>query len=387
MMVGDISINSPEFASRAQVEYIRDFYHDFEDAAFSVTGFNDKGKHFTEYLDLESAAKTFLIHEFSKNHDGGASSFYIWKPSDSDSDGKMRFGPVWDLDNSFGNGSSWWNYLNMDLSDPEGFWMSKSIQRYGTYVIYAGLFQHQEFHDALLDCWDEFADAVEILLGNKPSDDDSYSLKSIAEYEEMVASSAEMNYQIREKIIFHPEGKGNDYTELRQGAYSNGIDYIRQFAEKRFEFLTDIFTRMKNGEIFLEELPEPPVIQTEHFEMPPEGDTPVYYYNSEGWSSVIGIWIVEMFDGGGWSGYNMNTRKDLHNGWWEFYPPSLEDEIKIAFINEFSMGEDYTSTKIVTGEKVYFWGDMSNDGGEDAPGHTYEEAVAKWGHAPKNDAD
>ena len=238
-LAGEISINSPEHATKAQVEYISNFYHEMEEAVFSPTGLNSVNKHFTEYLDLTSAAKMFLIQEFAKNLDGGAASFYMYKTSDIDGDGKLHLGPVWDFDNTFGNGSSSWNRLRMDLSDPRGWWMTESTQRFGFKTIFAGLFQHEEFRTAVMEAWPVFASQVEILLGYQPSDDDPHALKSLSEYEEFVTSSANMNFKRVERIVYDPEGLGDTATEARRyGSYADGINYLRWFIEQRFTFMT-----------------------------------------------------------------------------------------------------------------------------------------------------
>ena len=51
-----IGIDGPEYASKAQVEYIRSFVQDMEDAIYSDTGYNAKGKHYSEYIDMDSLA-------------------------------------------------------------------------------------------------------------------------------------------------------------------------------------------------------------------------------------------------------------------------------------------------------------------------------------------
>lgn len=101
-----IGIDSPEYASKAQTEYIRTFVQDMEDAIYSDTGYNAKGKHYSDYLDTESLIKAYLIQEISENIDATFSSFYMWKDSDVTGDGKIHFGPAWDFDLSYNNFSA-----------------------------------------------------------------------------------------------------------------------------------------------------------------------------------------------------------------------------------------------------------------------------------------
>lgn len=96
-----ITIKEPENASKAQSKYIFDYYKEFEDALYSPTGFNSKGKYYTDYIDLEELAQAYIVQEFTENFDGCSSSFYLYKDS---GDEKFHLGPTWDLDLALGNG-------------------------------------------------------------------------------------------------------------------------------------------------------------------------------------------------------------------------------------------------------------------------------------------
>ncbi|WP_303836489.1 CotH kinase family protein [Ruminococcus flavefaciens] len=98
-----IGIDGPEYASKAQVEYIRSFVQDMEDAIYSDNGYNAKGKHYSDYLDEESLIIAYLVQEISENIDATYSSFYLWKDSDFTGDGKMHFSPAWDFDLAYNN--------------------------------------------------------------------------------------------------------------------------------------------------------------------------------------------------------------------------------------------------------------------------------------------
>ncbi len=98
-----IGIDGPEYASKAQVEYIRGFVQDFEDALYSSTGYNSKGKHYSDYIDVDSFIKAYLAEEISENIDATFSSFYFWKDSDKTGDGKLHFSPSWDHDLAYDN--------------------------------------------------------------------------------------------------------------------------------------------------------------------------------------------------------------------------------------------------------------------------------------------
>ena len=98
-----VQIDGPKYASKKQVEYIRGFMQDLEDAIYSEDGYNSKGKHYTDYIDADSLALAYLVLEISQNIDGTTTSFYFWKDSDQRGDGKLHCGPVWDFDLAFYN--------------------------------------------------------------------------------------------------------------------------------------------------------------------------------------------------------------------------------------------------------------------------------------------
>lgn len=96
-------VRSPEYASKAQIEYIRGFMQDLEDAIYSDTGYNGKGKHYSDYIDVDSLIRYYLVNEIMVDADSTAASFFFYKDSDSAGDGKLHCSPVWDFDLSCNN--------------------------------------------------------------------------------------------------------------------------------------------------------------------------------------------------------------------------------------------------------------------------------------------
>lgn len=97
-------VKSPEYASRAQVEYIAQIFAEMEEAIYSETGKNSKGKHFSEYMDMESFSAVYTVQELMKNWDAYTSSMFFFKDADKDgAQSKVYMGPLWDLDNTLGN--------------------------------------------------------------------------------------------------------------------------------------------------------------------------------------------------------------------------------------------------------------------------------------------
>ena len=75
------------------------FLEEFEAALFSPTFCNSQGKHYSEYLDINSAVDYFLVYIVMMNRELGNRSFYMYL----NREGKLVFGPVWDFDHSTGN--------------------------------------------------------------------------------------------------------------------------------------------------------------------------------------------------------------------------------------------------------------------------------------------
>ena len=94
-------VESPEEAKNGRLDdmnkYIEGYIANLEDAIFDENFEDGKGISYKEYLDLESAAKYFLIQSFSKNGDAyGTASTKLYKTPGED--GKLYFGPLWDFD-------------------------------------------------------------------------------------------------------------------------------------------------------------------------------------------------------------------------------------------------------------------------------------------------
>lgn len=91
------TVKRPEYATREQVAYIASYVQDYENALFSETGFNDKGKHYSEYADMDSLAARFVVENFFFCREQLSNSAYICKPAGNDT--KLYFGPMWDYEN------------------------------------------------------------------------------------------------------------------------------------------------------------------------------------------------------------------------------------------------------------------------------------------------
>ena len=93
-----ITVKSPEYASREQMDYIATMYQTFENAVYHNGTDPDTGKLYSDIVDVNSIAQYYLISEISRNYDGFASSAYLYLDKGAE---KMKMGPLWDYDLSF----------------------------------------------------------------------------------------------------------------------------------------------------------------------------------------------------------------------------------------------------------------------------------------------
>ena len=122
------------------------------DAIRSDDGFNSEGKYYTEYIDIESFARMYLMHEYVKSYDVCAGSILFHRDGQGEGD-KLIAGPLWDLDNAMG--STYRNSLlgeaddreNGDRRSAEGYFIPL-VAEYKT-SIYKTISKHPDFVQAV----------------------------------------------------------------------------------------------------------------------------------------------------------------------------------------------------------------------------------------------
>lgn len=241
-------LKSPEYATQQQVEYIRNYVQELEDAIYAPDGYNSLGKHYTEYIDLDSLIRGYLIEEISMDVDGYNESFFFWKDSDSDGDGKLHVSPVWDFDLAYYNysavRSNWdgdvgysWDYANLfaaffpisgynnDMgkeSPTTGVSWIGTLYKRGDIVQRTAEIYFEDFYPYLCALTDTEQDGGAILtnIGNE------------------ILPSAEMNnarwhmYGGSGFKVFGPK-HGDNYTEC--------VEFLRDFTQKRSDWLAQLW--------------------------------------------------------------------------------------------------------------------------------------------------
>jgi hypothetical protein len=204
------TIKNPEYASVEETAYIENLVNGMERAAVSEDGIDpETGKSLSDYIDIKSFAQKYIIEELCKNNGGGASSSWFYKPQDSVST-KLFAGPVWDYDKGYAIREGF------DCSTDDLCYMTQRAQ--GT-TLFWYLSRHQEFRDAVKECYAEFfSDYIEKVTEEK-----------IPEYMSQISASAEMD-AIRWEA---------DYKRL--GGNSGGVSLIKDFLTGRKAFLDRVW--------------------------------------------------------------------------------------------------------------------------------------------------
>ena len=235
-----VILKSPEYATEAQIKYISGYWQEMEDALYSETGYNSLGKHYTEYIDIVSWAKQYLIQEWTSNWDAGLTSNYFYK----DIDGKLLAGPVWDFDTAIGN------YEGRDgtnLKDPTNLHAKSRNLRYNSLMgsdnikatpnIYALCYRHADFAQTVEEQMQAvFAPAAKVMIESK-----------YKEYVDEIKDAAVMN-AIR----------WNYYNTTDTAAiadnYNSEINFIYDFIKTRTDFLSGALT-LKNEGLTISHIP------------------------------------------------------------------------------------------------------------------------------------
>ena len=153
-------------------------------------------------IDLDSAAKLYLINELGKNWDSGVSSTFFTYKQDADGSWKFFGSPVWDYDNSLGNANGVARDLqSMGVSDYTaytGWWCrykGKGSSETMSYNIINNLARNKEVQETAVRVWfEDFMPALHHFAGTTNNAAVSGELYSSQQYFDLLRASADMNY-------------------------------------------------------------------------------------------------------------------------------------------------------------------------------------------------
>jgi len=195
----------PENATTAQTNYIRDQFEKLESTAMDNNATFQTG--YPSVIDVPSFIDYIILNEFGANADAGTYSTFFHK----DRNGKLRAGPPWDCDLTFGNDLFFWGY---DRSKPTG-WILQDGGNDGSAFWY-NLFYNNEFHCYLAKRWNE------LLQSGQPLN-----------YANFVALLDQTTATITEAI-------GRDYARWNiNKVHSSLIDDIKSFMTVRIGWITE----------------------------------------------------------------------------------------------------------------------------------------------------
>lgn len=116
---------SPENLSSEQRSYIHDFLVRTDSCIYVADKSNQEWE---RYLDISTVAQFYVIHELLENVEAFSGSLFMYK--DLGEDEKLKFGPVWDFDNSFFQDSTTSDHFIFDYESQFSFLWIKELLKF-----------------------------------------------------------------------------------------------------------------------------------------------------------------------------------------------------------------------------------------------------------------
>ena len=213
----------PDYTNETQKEYIRERIQDMENAIYGEgvddgegdTFTNTKGIRYNEYMDMESAAKYWLIQELTVNGDAytTGSTYFYKKPDIYDGSGqlaeagKFYWGPLWDFDIA-------WETENTENNVKEFSIASDWVMA----MLYDG--DENGFRETVKRVWPEVRDAAYAAVEDGGMAD--------LYYEEQLDSYA-ADYEIWKEIL--------EDTYLPREDYPDAVSNLKQWTRNRIDWM------------------------------------------------------------------------------------------------------------------------------------------------------
>ena len=219
---------------------------------------------YLNYIDLDSWAKFYLLHEFYKSFDVVCGSILMHRDGATEAD-KLIAGPMWDLDNTMGRTNN-----NADLgltkeqqhdphgwyipsvSDPEGRVRNFWLQQLG---------KHESFMQRVYEMYHLY----------RPVFDGAAAKVDV--FAEELALSAAMNFDLYGmKVSAHKVAEADGHGCVRTRNWEEYIQNLRNYAEKRAEFLGKNVPKMEGIEPIVPTVPVQPTEPSGTEAVPPTTD-------------------------------------------------------------------------------------------------------------------
>ncbi len=223
----NIRIHSPKYASPREVDYIAKLYNEMESAVRAPDGIcPESGKHYSDYIDVESFARYYLLNELLLNLDGGWASFFMYKDTDVN-DPKIYAGPAWDYDRALDNS----HFLKDVCVLPNELFVCEKNKKVGV-ACSGGLFyylcQHEVFQQVVCDCYmNEISSACHRYL-------EEHSFDSLA------------------SLLSHEADMDNAKYKTRQSAdYASATQRAVSFLRERIAFFDKYYSSKDEGYVLV----------------------------------------------------------------------------------------------------------------------------------------
>lgn len=204
-----VTLKSPEYASKAQLDYIEDYVRQVEKAILD-TDSDD----YMNYIDVDSWVKMFLLQEIFANSDFMGSSQYFYKDIDPEGGiAPLYAGPVWDMDVSLGN-----DEFSSGIGDNVLLINSRTWAR--------ELYQNESFYNRMVESYkNDFRPEIDKILN-----------QTLDAYAQKLADSAAMNF-----LRWAEDPKQDERAVLPEG-----IEHIRSYLTSRIAILDNLW--LNNGD-------------------------------------------------------------------------------------------------------------------------------------------
>ena len=161
-----LNLRSPQYATENEISYVASLYEEFERALLSKNGKNEQGRHYTDYIDMDSFIDGLLLKECTGNSDIGHTSWFIFLPEDTE---RFYMAPIWDFDLSMENAGQQPDSIRFfaNAEFQRKYHLNKTREK----TFFELLCAHRDFMDALAEryfalgedlfrCFDETAETL-----------------------------------------------------------------------------------------------------------------------------------------------------------------------------------------------------------------------------------
>ena len=191
--------------------YVVTYVENADKSLFSEN-FKDSENGYAKYIDVESFVDWYLINEITKNTDG---TFFTSCYMNLALDGKLKMGPLWDYDITFGNAY----YDNNDV--PEGFRIKGSVSWYDR------LFQDPNFVALVKERFAYFYGMRNEIFAE---------INRNAEYLQYAAIENNNKWG----TLYNYTWPNSDIM----GSYQNEVQNMKNWLNRRFEWLNNAFSAL-----------------------------------------------------------------------------------------------------------------------------------------------